>query len=53
MATTKNESFKNLTDYLKKLKELDDTAVKNNSIIDELKSSTIFSAAGNKEQLLK
>ena len=53
MATTKNESFKNLTEYLKKLKELDDTAVKNNSIIDELKSSTIFSAAGNKEPTTK
>jgi hypothetical protein len=53
MAATKNESFKNLTEYLKKLKELDDTAVKNNSIIDELKSSTLFSAANKKEQSTK
>jgi len=53
MATTKNESFKNLTEYLKKLKELDDTAVKNSSLIDELKSSTLFSAAGNKEPTTK
>jgi hypothetical protein len=53
MAATKNDSFKNLTEYLKKLKELDDTAVKNSSLIDELKSSTLFSAAGNKEQPAK
>jgi hemerythrin superfamily protein len=54
MATTKSsDSFKNLTSYLKKLKELDDTAVKNSSLVDELKKSTLFGAATSKQQPAK
>ena len=54
MATTKSsDSFKNLTAYLKKLKELDDTAVKNSSLVDELKKSTLFGAATSKQQPAK
>jgi hypothetical protein len=54
MATTKSsDSFKNLTAYLKKLKELDDTVIKSSSYVDELKKSILLGAATSKQQPAK